>query len=1193
MMLLGANALINNLSPYFDEIYKRIEEKQTIVMNGMVDAKILSDILIDGGYIDDEKEAEFISEWYSKKIPEKGTLVNLGAVNSPKFKIPADSILLSGSPSLIKRLSEEIQILGQTDEWRSATKTVLPTELTVSGGETAKIKVSITNDRDVNESISKIPVRITEHWINDTIPSSDLPVSHESKVVGFACTDENGVVEYNVPKGKYYSVIPILEGFQYGREKGTESSPLSKDLKFEFKQQYHKLLPFSPAVYRQLKKDNAIISRTPDAYKDKVWLGILVFITAWGVVFITTNILDKIGKQKTDPLLLISLMIITGMGLLTLYGQMRPLTDIYNAYEMSLYIAIGCLMMLVLSKFNYLRIFQWYRGNWGNIFKSTNTFEAGTLQKVSSGYPFLIIAIAMMFLLWMFGYGPEGSDAKVNLFGFQPSEMVKYLVVLFLCFFFIAKGESVKVFGEKSTILSRRRHWTIISVVLVIIAFVSLLFLAMLKDMGPGLVILATFILMYSVVRRDFKQLIFGIISYVIFVGISYVLFQSVWIHCAAILSWFVLWIVIGRAKYKTIYESAIFFNALVSLFLIGGTLLKPFLPHMAKRLYNRTGMTWSGIFDNAIPEGDQIAQGLWGTASGGFSGMGIGGGSAYFIPAGHTDLILSSLGEQMGWLGILLIAFCFYILVSRTVFAAQYSGHKFTFYLALGLGLLTGVQFLFIALGTVGAIPLSGVPVPFVSYGGTSVVLALSAYGIVLSISRNRGSSESLKAFVSNPRRMKDSAENKEAISLTRNITFGLVLLFIGVLTVVGFNGYYQIIRNGETAIRPVITANSSHLRALEYNPRINQIIDRLDRGNIYDRNGLLLATSDRHQMQSFVEKDDSIKPYLNGIRLFNQRLSRYYPFGNNMVFMVGDLNDIDVYTNYGSLPRGYYAEIYNAEQLKGYDTKSHKIEINSNGYKFNRFVAPIDSVTFQSNIRDYSFILPALSLPIYKNAWIDKFNESRVERDIRLTIDAKLQSKIQNYLGEHISKTPNLAKLRDLRASVVILDSKHGDLLASSNYPLPYTDSIRCINRMNLDTKSGAPSEWRPGNPITERDLGLTYQTAPGSTAKVMSALAGFMKIGVEAYNTGFEIKPYMTVEPPTKEPNTSVPSMNRKGGRRTYMENAIVNSSNCYFIMLVNEKDLYPQLGSIYSEVGTSLSKKWTYTFNSSEFEIIAVR
>lgn len=1204
VLILGAISLNHNLSPLFNSIDKGIKDGETIVMNGNIDAAKLETLLIAGDYIEDPRDAQFISQWYKRKIESGKPLENLGAINAKRFRIPADTIRLFGGEELKGRLSMELEELGQDSLWRSINTSSLNPVFGTKSDSTALIKVFV-GERSEGKKLGIIPkkprgvsgviVRITEHWTDKNVPSENLPVSHGSRIIGFAITDNKGIASFYVPKGHSYSVLPIKEGYQYGQEKGTTDGHLVKDLDLiEFSQEKHKIRPFGAGVYTRLKQDKALISRSPAEFRNALATDMATFIICWLIVFVVIGLMDKRQGQSTDSLLLVTLMVLSGMGLLTLYGQMLALTDMFNAHKMvdvfsfnlnnfSGGIIIGCALLLLLSCVNYLKLFQRYRSRW----TSKMGFGKNAFTDIIPGIPFVIIAVLMMVMLRFLGSAPEGSDARVNLFGFQPSEIVKYLIVVFMAFFFYAKGDVIKTYGAKLTTLARRRYVITIGGVIIVIAVVCFLFLAMLKDMGPGIVILATFILLYSTARRDLPQLLLGIISYIVLVGCVYMVTDIVAIRLIAILSWFVIWVAYSWHRSRTIYESAIFFNVLVSLFLAGGYIIRPFLPHMADRLFNRTNMAWSGIFDNAIPQGDQIAQGLWGTASGGFSGMGIGGGSPYFIPAGHTDLILNSLGEQMGWLGILIIVVCFYILISRTSVAAQYSGHKFTFYLCLGIGLVTGVQFLFIALGCVGAIPLSGVPVPFMSYSGTSIVMALAAYGIVISISRHRGNSEALKSFVVNERREKDDIENAEAKSLNKNLFAGMLLLFIGCVAVTAVNGYYQLIVSGKTQIRPAITSTNKGLRVLGYNPRIAQVMEMLEKGNIYDRNGVLLATSDKNALEilnEIQENEDIDLTMVDEIK--GKRLKRYYPFGSNAVFMVGDLNRPDIYANYGTVPMGYFAEIQNASQLCGFETRPQVFELKSPHYKFNRF---LDTVSVSLNYRrhDYSELLPALSASIYRNPWIENFNKSRHKRDVYLTIDAILQTRIQHNMAEHIRQNPGLSRLKDLRASVVILDAKTGELITSSNYPLPVTDSIISLRRSNLDTKSGAPSEWRAGKAITERDLGLTYQTAPGSTAKVMSAIAAFKKLGADAYNQGFEIKPYMTVEPPAKEPNTSIPSMNRNGGRLTFMENAIKFSSNCYFVMSVNENDTYPALGDVYWSVGASLANIRPYFFSWDEY------
>lgn len=1203
MLFLGSRALISNLSPFFDTVNSDIDKGYTVVMNGDIDASRLEKLLIDGGYLSDSRDAAFISQWYKDKIQEGPALENLGAINLDRFKIPADTIRKAGGKELKARLADELLRIGQDDEWKTKGRKTTATVFGEKAENTATIRVSVEGASKGSHSYVQgeegprkgVVVRLTEYVSSDSIAGA-----YDTRTAGYAVTDEKGVATFHVPKTGYYSVLPIREGYQYGMEKGTVDGPLGKNRKFRFTQEPHAVRPFTSATYSKLKNDKALISRTPSQFVRGVNADIVVFILSWLAVFAVTALIDRRRNSHTDSVILLSLMTICGMGLLTLYGQMMPLTDIFYAHKMmdvgslSLHnfsggIVIGCALLILFSCVDYLKFYQKYTAR----FIHNKTLGGGFWQSVSPGLPFVVIALLLMVALRLMGSGPEGSDARVNLFGFQPSEIIKYFIVFFLAFFFMEKGDVIKTFGQRMTYLARRRHWIIISAVVAVIAVVCVMFLAVLKDMGPGVVILATFILMYSVVRRDVPQLMLGIISYMLVVGIGFIVSDSEIIRLFAVGIWFAGWIWYGLSRRKVVYESAIFFNALVSMFLVGGTLLRPFLPHMADRLTGRANMAWSGIFDNAVAQGDQIAQGLWGTASGGFSGMGLGGGSPYFIPAGHTDMILNSLGEQMGWLGILIIALCFFLLISRTMVAAQYSGHKFTFYLCLGLGLLMGVQFLFIALGSIGAIPLSGVPVPLMSYSGTSMVMALAAYGIVISISRHRGTEASLRQFVVAHRGLDVETDNREARLLTKNLFAGMTLFFVGVLCVVAFNGYYQLFVSGKTQLRPAITADAHGMRVLDYNPRINQLIEMLDRGNIYDRNGLLLATSVREALPSAQAVQESLGFTVPGLdRKQFIRQKRYYTLGNHTVFMVGDVNRSDVFVNFsGSTPMGYLAESENLEYLKGFkstDSIPRYVDVAVPFRKYVRFLEPVaDTVKYL--LRDYSVLLPGLAQPKYRNKWVEEWNAAREQRDLHLAMDARLQTLLQLKMENYIKN--NLSGYKDVRASVVVMNAGSGDVLSSANYPLPAADSIVRLRSLTykgktLDRFGDVPSEWRPGKPVTERDLGLTFQTAPGSTAKVLTAMAGLQKLNSEMMSTGYQIKPFMSVEPAGSEPNVTTGGKNRNGGSTTYLEDAIKYSSNCYFIMLLNDKDLYSPLATIYENLGLTIGRS---VIGNKEFRV----
>jgi cell division protein FtsI/penicillin-binding protein 2 len=164
-------------------------------------------------------------------------------------------------------------------------------------------------------------------------------------------------------------------------------------------------------------------------------------------------------------------------------------------------------------------------------------------------------------------------------------------------------------------------------------------------------------------------------------------------------------------------------------------------------------------------------------------------------------------------------------------------------------------------------------------------------------------------------------------------------------------------------------------------------------------------------------------------------------------------------------------------------------------------------------------------------------------------------------------------------MRVSVVVLDAENGDLLASANYPLPDYEQIKSDieNRSTYYSDNYKDAHWKA---YTDRDLGTTWQTEPGSTAKVMSATAGFMKYGLDIAKQTYKI---------TKENRIENKVHKEPIGNRFPMDSAIIKSSNCYFVNLVNDKDLYGQLDTVYYTIGVRIGDitPYYYTMRDTSF------
>lgn len=141
---------------------------------------------------------------------------------------------------------------------------------------------------------------------------------------------------------------------------------------------------------------------------------------------------------------------------------------------------------------------------------------------------------------------------------------------------------------------------------------------------------------------------------------------------------------------------------------------------------------TWINPWVNIDTQGYQITQSLFAMAEGGFFGTGLGLGHPEFIPLSYTDFIFPAIVEEMGIFAGIGIIMLFLILVYRGFKIALGQRHKFYRILALGISLLFAIQSLVILGGVMKVIPLTGITLPFVSYGGSSIVSSFIALAIL-----------------------------------------------------------------------------------------------------------------------------------------------------------------------------------------------------------------------------------------------------------------------------------------------------------------------------------------------------------------------------------------------------------------------------------------------------------------------------
>jgi cell division protein FtsW len=141
----------------------------------------------------------------------------------------------------------------------------------------------------------------------------------------------------------------------------------------------------------------------------------------------------------------------------------------------------------------------------------------------------------------------------------------------------------------------------------------------------------------------------------------------------------------------------------------------------------------------HASKEGYQTINSLYALGSGGFFGMGLGNSRQKldFLPEQHTDFIFAILGEELGFIGAAFVILLFFLLAWRGYRIALTCPDAFGSFLAVGITTMVVFQ-AFVNMGVVtGLLPVTGISLPFISYGGSSLLLSMMGMGILLNVSR------------------------------------------------------------------------------------------------------------------------------------------------------------------------------------------------------------------------------------------------------------------------------------------------------------------------------------------------------------------------------------------------------------------------------------------------------------------------
>lgn len=297
-----------------------------------------------------------------------------------------------------------------------------------------------------------------------------------------------------------------------------------------------------------------------------------------------------------------------------------------------------------------------------------------------SDYKYIYALAGLIALILPIFFGREQGGAKswldFGVFQFQPSEFVKILVVLFLASF-LAENRAVLTAGTKSLgglALPGPQEWGPLAAMW----GVSLLILVFQRDLGTALIYFGTFLAMVYVATSRVFYALFGLGLFVAGAAASFYLFDHV------------------RARVEI----------------------------------------WLNPWPYIDTTGYQVIQSLFAIGSGGVLGTGLGQGYPKYIPAVHTDFIFSAICEEMGLMGGAGVIILFMIFVYRGIKISLNTKDDFEALAASGLTALLGLQAFIIIAGVTKMLPLTGVTLPYMSYGGSSLVANFILLGLLLNIS-------------------------------------------------------------------------------------------------------------------------------------------------------------------------------------------------------------------------------------------------------------------------------------------------------------------------------------------------------------------------------------------------------------------------------------------------------------------------
>lgn len=533
----------------------------------------------------------------------------------------------------------------------------------------------------------------------------------------------------------------------------------------------------------------------------------------------------------------------------------------------------------------------------------------------------IALAIAATFgALAVAGSGPAGSGTRINLGPVQPIEVIKVLAIAFLAAYLGTRAPKLRWQRRRFLGLRWPRLVLLVPALAVLLGIVA--GLRVIGDLGPVLLLALVFLGMFFVASRSTG------------------------------------WVVVAIALLALVFVVLGHWPRLAG----SGT------------VHTRLVM-WNAPWTNGLTNGHQLGEGLWAFSAGGWHGQGLAHAVTPLVPAGKTDLVLATMTEQLGASGLGAYQLTLAAIVFGALFIAARSRTAERVLIASGVAILVLVQWLVILGGTLGYLPLTGIVVPFLSAGKSSMAVFVAAVAIVVRLSidaRVRVESTELDELHGAVRGVRTAASVAIAFAFAAGIRATMVDR-----VETSANGIVMRLRDGTLIHRQ--------------NPRLVAIAERIRRGSILDRNGAPLATSTSPK-------------------------TRAYPLGAALGTLLG-ISPARV------LLPSWALEHELDTRLRGYPERT-------GGPRYRELDARAgDGPMPWPDLRAF---VPLLDLDdVSRQTSIAARDADVAARSVRLTLDAKLQAKIAELARD------TAAKHRRLAVAAVVIDVGTGDVLARVQVP------------------------------------------------------------------------------------------------------------------------------------------------------------